>query len=110
MEQDYNFWRDLFNTYQSLPDFLKFVWVVAPSLLLLAAGRRVAKLIELAIVGHRPPEVSPSLMEVLDAMPESKMVLRVRHDEHGMFYLEQVKDMPQLKAENDEWLGRLGRE
>ena len=101
MEQDYNFWRDLLDTYQSLPDFLKFVWVVVPSLLLLAAGRWLGRLVELAIIGHRPAPLSPSLQEILDAMPQSNMMLRVRHDEHGTFYLEQVDDLPQLTAEND---------
>jgi len=27
---DYNFWRDLFDTYQSLPDWLKLLWLVVP--------------------------------------------------------------------------------
>ena len=33
--EDYNFWRDLFDTYQSLPDWLKFAWLVLPPTFLL---------------------------------------------------------------------------
>lgn len=32
---DYNFWRDFFDTYQSLPDWMKFAWLVVPPAFLL---------------------------------------------------------------------------
>ena len=33
--EDYNFWQDLFDTYQSLPDWMKFAWLsIPPSFLL----------------------------------------------------------------------------
>jgi len=28
--ENYNFWQDFFDTYQSLSDWMKFVWLVAP--------------------------------------------------------------------------------
>lgn len=30
MEGDYNFWKDFFDTYQSLPDWMKFAWLIVP--------------------------------------------------------------------------------
>lgn len=36
MTADYNFWQDFFDTYQSLPDWLKFAWLVVPALFMLA--------------------------------------------------------------------------
>lgn len=33
---DYNFWRDFFDTYQSLSDWLKTLWLIVPPLFLLA--------------------------------------------------------------------------
>ena len=30
--QDYNFWRDFFDTYQSLSDGMKFAWLAMPAL------------------------------------------------------------------------------
>jgi hypothetical protein len=30
MEGDYNFWKDFFDTYQSLSDWMKFAWLVVP--------------------------------------------------------------------------------
>lgn len=27
---DYNFWQDFFDTYQSLSDWMKFAWLIAP--------------------------------------------------------------------------------
>jgi len=31
----YNVWQDLFDTYQSLPDWIKFAWLVVPPLFVL---------------------------------------------------------------------------
>ena len=56
METDYNFWRDLLDTYQSLPDWLKFCWLVVPSGLLLVAGSGVSRLMRRAI---SPPAATP---------------------------------------------------
>ncbi len=30
MEGDYNFWKDFFDTYQSLSDWMKFAWLIVP--------------------------------------------------------------------------------
>jgi len=34
--EDYNFWRDFFDTYQSLSDWMKFAWLIVPATFLLA--------------------------------------------------------------------------
>jgi len=34
--EDYNFWQDFFDTYQSLSDWMKFAWLVVPATFLLA--------------------------------------------------------------------------
>ena len=48
---DYNFWKDFFDTYQSLSDLMKFAWLVVPPTFLISlvvlilryrlAGKRV---------------------------------------------------------------------
>ena len=50
MEQDYNFWRDLLDTYQSLPDWLKLVWLRIPAAMITAAGNALTRLISGQIV------------------------------------------------------------
>ena len=36
MENDYNFWQDLFDTYQSFPDWMQLLWLIVPPAFLLA--------------------------------------------------------------------------
>ncbi|WP_162652198.1 hypothetical protein [Lentilitoribacter sp. Alg239-R112] len=33
--EDYNFWQDFFDTYQSLSDWMKFAWLIVPPIFLL---------------------------------------------------------------------------
>ncbi len=33
--ENYSFWQDFFDTYQSLPDFMKVLWIVVPPLFIL---------------------------------------------------------------------------
>jgi hypothetical protein len=35
MEGDYNFWKDFFDTYQSLSDWMKALWLIVPPAFLL---------------------------------------------------------------------------
>lgn len=37
MEGDYNFWRDFFDTYQSLSDWVKTLWLIVPPVFALGA-------------------------------------------------------------------------
>lgn len=34
--EEYNFWQDFFDTYQSLSDWMKFAWLIIPPTFLLA--------------------------------------------------------------------------
>lgn len=34
--EEYNFWQDFFDTYQSLSDWMKFAWLIVPPTFLLA--------------------------------------------------------------------------
>ena len=36
MDTDHNFWRDLFDTYQSLSQTLQILWLIVPPTFLLA--------------------------------------------------------------------------
>ena len=60
METDYNFWRDLLDTYQSLDDWLKLCWLVIPSGLLLIAGNGLSNMIQRALAPE-VPEAPPPL-------------------------------------------------
>lgn len=43
--EDYNFWADLLDTYQSLPDIIKALWIIVPptfTLVLVALLRKQA--------------------------------------------------------------------
>lgn len=46
----YNFWQDLFDTYQSLSDWMKFAWLVVPPAFLLGF---VALVMRYRLVGKR---------------------------------------------------------
>ena len=60
METDYNFWRDLLDTYQSLPDWLKFCWLFIPAALLTLAGHGLTRLARELVSGRlRPAEPIP---------------------------------------------------
>ncbi|MEP1092985.1 MAG: hypothetical protein ABJH33_02090 [Rhizobiaceae bacterium] len=82
MQQDYIFWRDLFDTYQSLPPWLQLAWLIALAALVLAAGRGFGRIVALII--HQPkttPQYHPPA-----------------HVEHGVPYLEHGGEAPRLTA------------
>ena len=41
--EHYNFWQDLFDTYQSLSDWMKFAWLVVPPAFLLGFAAMVMR-------------------------------------------------------------------
>ena len=51
MEHEYNFWRDLLDTYQSLPDWLKLLWLLIPAAMITAAGSAFARLVKHLLSG-----------------------------------------------------------
>lgn len=40
---DYNFWQDFFDTYQSLSDWIKFAWLVVPPAFVLGLVRLLVR-------------------------------------------------------------------
>ncbi len=56
--EDYNFWADLFDTYQSLPDWIKALWLIVPPAFLLGLFalvmlyRLVSKEVDKAVAGE----------------------------------------------------------
>lgn len=42
--QDYNFWQDFFDTYQSLPDWIKALWLIIPPAFILGLAALVMRL------------------------------------------------------------------
>jgi hypothetical protein len=56
--ESYNFWQDVFDTYQSLPDWLKALWLIVPpafalgSLALVARMRTGGRPVDRAIQGE----------------------------------------------------------
>lgn len=41
--ESYNFWQDLFDTYQSLSDWMKFAWLVVPPVFVLSLTAMVMR-------------------------------------------------------------------
>ena len=85
MENDYNFWADLLTTYRSNPDWLKFLWLFIPAVLMTIAGNGLSRLVQRAIAGpaatSAPPPHSP---------PPPPPVYYGRLDAQGGVYLEPV--------------------
>ena len=82
METDYNFWRDLLDTYQSLPDWLKFCWLVIPAATVLAPGH----LVKSGFQAKRRASTSPCEFEA--------PAYRGWCDEQGVLYLQQIEKLP----------------
>lgn len=40
---DYNFWKDFFDTYQSLSDWMKFAWLIVPPLFILGVSALIIR-------------------------------------------------------------------
>ena len=110
--EDYNFWRDLFDTYQSLPPGLQLAWLIALAAVALSITLGTTRLLELILTRRRrrrrrrrreykePQTVDPPLA----AWPSTATIntaaaaglYRVAIDEHGVPYLETVGDVPRL--------------
>ena len=82
MEADYIFWRDLLDTYQSLPDWLKLLWLVIPSATTVALGHMIK-----SGFGGKQKASKPSV-----AFPAQ--AYRSWYDDNGILYIEQIEEMP----------------
>ena len=59
MENDYNFWADLLTTYRSNPDWLKFLWLFIPAVIMTIAGNGLSRLVQRALAASPPDAASP---------------------------------------------------
>ena len=86
--QSYNFWQDLFDTYQSLADWIKALWLVVPPVFILGLASLLVRFLiarkqiaspgrlvysihrdgsdRLHIVSHVPPDEAPPALLLLD--------------------------------------------
>ena len=103
---DYNFWRDLFDTYQSLPPWIQFAWFCGIVLAYIGTAA-LATCAVLGIAGRRrrqrrrgtPEEVNShsTAKAALPDGPEPSGLFRFRTDDHGGLYLEHAGSVPQLE-------------
>ncbi|MEQ8451895.1 MAG: hypothetical protein RIB97_19685 [Nitratireductor sp.] len=68
---DYNFWQDFFDTYQSLSDWMKFAWLVVPPAFLLGL---LALVMRYRLAAKRVTEVEAA-----------NLAYTVYSDENGIF-------------------------
>ncbi|MCJ8310297.1 MAG: hypothetical protein HRU27_17835 [Rhizobiaceae bacterium] len=105
---DYNFWRDLFDTYQSLPPWMQFAWFCGIVLTYFGTAALTAYTV-LGLTRRRrrrqrrrqqeEPEKGNPHFTTTAALPdgfEPSGLFRVRTDDHGGLYLEQVGPTPML--------------
>ena len=103
--EDYNFWRDLLDTYQSLPPWMQFAWFCGILLAYLGTAA-LATCAVFGITGRRrrrgePENATSHDATLYDGLDPSRL-FRVRTDNHGGLYLEQVGSVPQLEWEDPE--------
>jgi len=59
MEGDYNFWKDFFDTYQSLSDWMKFAWLIVPPTFVLGL---IALVMRLRIDSNRAEKMDAGIL------------------------------------------------
>ena len=93
---DYNFWRDLFDTYQSLPPWMQFAWFCGIWLAYIAT----ATIILLGLRWRRRRRgTDPTAYRTIATLPGplgDAGLYRVKTDTDGVPYLEQVGTVPML--------------
>ena len=105
MQNDYNFWADLFDTYQSLTLGLQTGWMLAllifATIVVMLIGRQLDNIFDLwrRRRGERRKMASEAGYQMIAALPGplgDSGLYRVMADEDGVPYLEQVGPVPQL--------------
>ena len=86
MENDYNFWADLLTTYRSNPDWLKFLWLFIPAVIMTIAGNGLSRLVQRTLAAS--PTDAPSPPSPPPSSPPPAYVGRL--DAEGRVYLEPV--------------------
>lgn len=82
----YNFWQDFFDTYQSLPDWLKALWLIVPPAFVLGL---LALLTRLKLGGKQA-----------DVGIDGELVYSIRRDDRDQFHIvshsQQLDSQPAL--------------
>ena len=73
--EDYNFWADFFDTYQSLSDWVKILWLIVPPAFLLAF---VALILRYRLAAKPGQEIV-----------EGELIYTVRRDDSGRYFIRQ---------------------
>ena len=93
MQSDYIFWRDLLDTFQSLPPWLQLACLLILAALAVATGRGLCRL--LLQILTRPKNATPSP----PALPEGTYWMVV--DAQGHMQVQPMDDVRQLTADAD---------
>ena len=106
MQNDYNFWADLFDTYQSLTLGLQTGWMLAllifATIVTMLIFRQFDNIFDLwrrRREKRNRRKASDAGYQMINALPGplgDSGLYRVRTDEDGVPYLEQVGTVPQL--------------
>ena len=96
MENDYNFWADLLTTYRSSPDWLKFLWLFIPAVIMTIAGNGLSRLVQRALAAS-PPDVASPPPPPPAARPPAYVG---RLDAQGRVYLEPVTQVEPQELED----------
>jgi hypothetical protein len=93
--EDYNFWQDLFDTYQSLPDWMKFAWLVIPPSFILGL---IAMIMRYRLNSkHASKVIEGELLYSVRSQADNE--LRVYRHGHDHFPKDTVVPLPILQDE-----------
>ncbi|MEW7009424.1 hypothetical protein [Lentilitoribacter sp. EG35] len=93
--EDYNFWQDLFDTYQSLPDWMKFAWLIIPPSFLLGL---IAMVMRYRLTSKHASEVIEGEL-LYSVRSEAENELRVYRHDHEHFPKDTVVPLPIIQRE-----------
>ena len=98
--EDYNLWADLLTTYRSNPDWLKGAWLLATAAIPICITAIIGCLLY-ALFGRRRRRrgASENAYRTIATLPGplgDSGLYRVRADDDGVPYLEQVGTVPML--------------
>jgi len=82
--EDYNFWKDFFDTYQSLSDWMKFAWLIVPSTFLLGL---------IALVQRSRQEYNRA-----DQAINGELIYSIHRDEQSQLHI--FRHAPELEHES----------
>ena len=99
MQGDYIFWRDLLDTFQSLPPWLQLACLLILAALAIATGRGMCRL--LLQILTRPKNASPPSPPAAMPSPLPEGTYWMVVDAQGHMQMQPMDDVRQLTAEAD---------